>query len=112
MWFDVQQALAEIEGGTPPPSVQLPVQDPAPTPAPRVAVVAGVATPLAQKRQIAADPDAQHPHGTTLDGQPLTWTGRVVSLASWRMLTEWDRHGPKGKHWNGVTKQWDHPKGN
>jgi hypothetical protein len=112
MWFDVQQALEEIEGGTPPPLVQPPMQDPAAIPAPRVAVVASVAAPPAQKPEFAADPDAQRPYGTTFDGRPLTWTGRVVSLAAWRMLSEWERHGPKGKHWNGLTRQWETPKGN
>jgi hypothetical protein len=112
MWFDVQQALSEIEGGTLPPSAQPPVPEPAAIPAPRVAVVAVVASPPVQKPKCAPDPADQHPHGTTFDGRPLTWTGRVVSLAAWRMLTEWERHGPKGQHWNGLTRQWENPKGN
>ena len=110
MWFDVQQALSEIEGGTPPPLVQPQMQDLAPIAAPRVAVVASVAMPPVQKPEFVADPDAHHPHGTTFDGRPLTWTGRVVSLAAWRMLTEWERHGPKGQHWKGITSQWEQPK--
>ena len=40
-----------------------------------------------------------------------TWTGRVVSLADWRNLTDWERHGPKGRHWNGLTREWEIPKG-
>jgi hypothetical protein len=111
MWFDVQQALSEIEGDTPSPSVQPPVQHPEPMAAPRVAVVASVATPLAQIAEFVPDPDALRPHGTSLDGRPRTWTGRVVSLAVWRMLTEWERHGPKGQHWNGLTRQWETPEG-
>jgi hypothetical protein len=111
MWFDVQQALTEIEGGTPPPSVQPLVQDPAPKPAPRVAVVASVAAPPAQKPQTASGTTDHYPYGIAFEGRPRTWTGRVVSLAAWRMLTEWERHGPNGRHWNGITKQWEHPKG-
>lgn len=107
MWFDVQQALTEIEGGTPPPLVQSLAPDPAQRP--RVASVAAVATPPASKP--APDAVDQHPHGTAFDGRPLTWTGRVVSLAAWRILTEWERHGPDGRHWNGITKQWEQPKG-
>jgi hypothetical protein len=51
------------------------------------------------------------PYGTAcnLGDAPLTWTGRVVSLDEWRTLTEWERHGPNGQHWNGITKQWDKP---
>lgn len=107
MWFDVQQALKDVEGGTPP----LSVQDPGQITAPRVAIVAGVAMPPAQKPKFVPDPADQHPHGTTNDGRPLTWTGRVVSLDAWRMLTEWERLGPQGQHWNGLTRQWEHPKG-
>jgi hypothetical protein len=44
-------------------------------------------------------------HGVSVAGNPLTWTGRVVSLAAWRNLTEWERHGPNGQHWNGIIKQ-------
>lgn len=105
MWFDARAALAEIEGGALPPS------EPAPEPAqvsrnvqadnvapfamltPRVAHVAHVARPLTRNPETA----------------PSTWTGRVVSLAAWRDMTEWERHGPNGRHWNGITKQWEQP---
>jgi hypothetical protein len=46
-----------------------------------------------------------------LGNMPLTWTGGVVSLADWRNLTEWEKHGHDGRHWNGITKQWEHPEG-
>ena len=36
-------------------------------------------------------------HGASVAGNPLTWTGRVVSLDAWRNLTEWERHGPDGR---------------
>ena len=92
MWFDVQQALTEIEGGTPPLSVHSPVADPAQRP--RVAVVASVAAPPAQKPQTATGPTDIHTHGVTCGGRLKTWTGAVVSLAAWRLLTEWEKHGP------------------
>ena len=107
MWFDVQQALSEIEGGTPPPLVQTPVADPAQRAL--VAVVASVAAPPAQKPKTATGPTDIHTHGVTCGGRPKTWMGRVVSLAAWRDLTEWERGGPQGRHWNGITKQWEPP---
>jgi hypothetical protein len=42
---------------------------------------------------------------------PRTWTGRVVSLAAWRELTAWERHGPRGRLWNGATGRWELPEG-
>jgi hypothetical protein len=109
MWFDVQQALTEIEGGTPPPLVESPVAGFAEGPC--VAVVASVAAPPAQKPKTATGPTDLHPHDVTCGGQPKTWMGRVVSLAAWRDLTEWERDGPKGRHWNGITSQWEQPEG-
>jgi hypothetical protein len=80
MWFDVQQALTEIEGGTPPPLVQSSVADSAQIERPRVASVATVAAPPVPKHATYA---AEHhaPH-SIFYGRPLTWTGRVVSLAT------------------------------
>jgi len=49
-------------------------------------------------------------HGVSVSGKPKTWTGRVVSLDDWRRLTEWEKNGPNGRHWNGITKQWEQPK--
>lgn len=107
MWFDVQQALDEIEGGTPPPSVHSPAADPAQRPL--VASVAAVATPTVSKP--LRDTANHDPHATAFDGRPKTWTGRIVSLAAWQMLTEWERHGPQGQYWNGITKRWELPEG-
>jgi len=45
----------------------------------------------------------------SVSGQPKTWTGRIVSLDDWRHLTAWEKHGPNGRHWNGITKQWEKP---
>ena len=86
--------------------------------APHVAVVARVATPPAQKpetkRPARDEPRNRenYPHGLSCGGRPLTWTGRVVSLAAWRQLSEWERHGPRGRMWNGLTQQWEEPEGN
>ena len=50
--------------------------------------------------------DAPSPHGQTA-GRQRSWTGKVVSLADWRNLSEWERHGSTGKLWNGLTQQWE-----
>jgi hypothetical protein len=73
MWSDVQQALSENEGGTPPPLVESPVTDPAQRA--RVAVVASVATP-----QPSAKPEdpAQKAYGETSGGRLRTRTGGIV----------------------------------
>jgi hypothetical protein len=47
------------------------------------------------------------PHGVSVAGSPLTWTGRVVSLDEWRDLSDWDRHGPNGRIWNALTRNWE-----
>jgi hypothetical protein len=49
-------------------------------------------------------------HGLSVTGQPLTWTGRIVSLDDWRRLTESEQHGSNGRHWNGITQRWEEPK--
>ncbi len=48
-----------------------------------------------------------YPHGQTVAGNPRTWTGKVVSLADRRDLSDWERHGSTGKQWNGQTRQWE-----
>lgn len=49
-------------------------------------------------------------HGQGINGDPRTWTGRVVSLADWRRLSQWDRHGPDGRFFYGDTRQWEKPR--
>lgn len=51
------------------------------------------------------------PYGTALGLglMPITWTGRVVSMADWHSMTDWQKHGPNGREWSGVTKQWETP---
>jgi hypothetical protein len=89
--------------------------DPSPLDMPRrAAEVAVVATPRQPKIEHApgsgAEPDA-FPYGTacTLGDAPRTWTGRIVSLDEWRRLTEWEKHGQNGRHWNGITQTWEEP---
>jgi hypothetical protein len=75
----------------------------------RVAEVASVATLIAPKPE--PQPSAEiFPHGVTFTGQPKTWAGGIVSLDVWRNLTEWEKHGPNGRHWNGKTQTWEQPK--
>ena len=47
------------------------------------------------------------PYGTAPNGNPRTWTGRIVSLDDWRSLSEWDRHGSAGKMWNALSGCWE-----
>lgn len=49
------------------------------------------------------------PDKVGVGGRPVTWTGKVVSLDDWRNLSDWERHGPNGRVWNGKTQQWDRP---
>lgn len=126
MWFDAQKVLAEIEGGDVPLSTA-PVSrlsqvsqrscPKAESPPHNVAGVANVATPLAQNRKsespVRGDMQTPKifPHGLSCAGRPLTWTGRIVSLDEWRRLTAWERDGPRGRIWNGITKQWQRKEG-
>lgn len=118
MWFDARAKLAEIQG-RPGATPATPATNQA---ASRVADVASVAMPLHSKPAIrVADiadvathrikdpqPPEAFPYGTGcgLGHMPKTWTGRVVSLDEWRKLTDWDRHGPDGKHWCGKRREW------
>ena len=102
--FDPRAALAEIErrGATPATSATTATQ---PTQnRPFVAKVADVAAP---RPQIEKTAPTDMLHGFAVNGHPKTWTGNIVSLDAWRQLSEWDRHGPDGRHWNGITKSWE-----
>lgn len=121
MWFDAQAELAKLAGGRENENCTPATLATSATSRPRVAVVADVATPpattatsAAHAQRIAnvatvATPDA-FPHGLAINGNPRTWTGRIVSLDEWRRLTEWERRGPNGRHWCGITRAWQKPK--
>jgi hypothetical protein len=125
MWFNPHAKLVEIAEQPPATSATTATQAPAARPmsqvsrlsqplysqklAFRVAEVASVAPPLAPKPE--PQPSAEiFPHGVTFTGQPKTWAGGIVSLDAWRNLTEWEKHGPNGRHWNGKTQTWEQPK--
>lgn len=131
MWFDARAALARIEGGTHPAPETLgglnsqnsqDSQPPAakarnPASGRAQAQFIGSAMPQPQGRVFAQyarkaqpDPDADtFRHGASVAGNPLTWTGRIVSLDDWRRLTEWERHGPNGRHRCALCRCWHPP---
>ncbi len=45
-------------------------------------------------------------HGRSVAGSLRTWTGRVVSLDEWRSMSAWDRHGPDGRVFCGIAREW------
>lgn len=107
MWFDAQAALKNLDGAEMPRSGNLP---PAQPEAPRVANVAGVAQVRTENPRTppsAAQSETAFLYGASAGGRPLTYTGRVVSLEVWRNLTEWERHGPRGRLWCGVNRRWE-----
>jgi hypothetical protein len=109
--FDPRAALAEIEKRGSAPATLATSATQAPEVRPHVAGVADVAAPpvpkrgasVPQGRGVASD----MPHGFAVGGSPKTWTGCIVSLDDWRRLSDWDKHGPNGRHWNGITKEWE-----
>jgi hypothetical protein len=61
-----------------------------------------------QQKPDAPAPD-EYPHGKSPAGRPVTWTGKVVSLAEWRAMSEWDKHGPDGRVWCAISREWIDP---
>lgn len=114
MLFDARAALAEIEKQPLPPATSATTATQKAKSTPFVAKVAGVATSQAQipktedqttSSNVAVEDDCRH--GFAINGYPKTWTGNIVSLDAWRQLSEWDKHGPNGRMWNGITKRWE-----
>lgn len=68
----------------------------------------GDGDPNSLKSEDAVPSDVSR-HGFAINGHPKTWTGKIVSLDAWRQLSEWERHGPNGRQWNGITRQWELP---
>lgn len=127
MLFDVQAALAEILSGpvaTPATPATSATPGPNPGPVSRKSQVS-----QAQPAEISApakvlpftpSPSAPAPsrddadtfrHGRSCIGNPLTWTGRIVSLDEWRRLSAWERHGPDGRLFCGACREWVMPGG-
>ena len=121
MWFDASAALVSLAGerGTkphPPATSTTLATSPG-----DVANVAGVAAPPAETAKPAIQvlpapsmrdraPDAFR-YGMSVAGHPLTWTGRIMPLRDWRNLSEWERHGPDGRIWCGIAREWIEQKG-
>lgn len=115
MFFDVKANLAEVlkQEATPATPATSATQGA------NVASVADVAGghPEIQKTEsppsaprAAPDPhDTTHPSRLSVGGSPCTWTGKVVSLEAWKRLTDWERRGPNGRHWNALSRKWVYP---
>ena len=110
MWFDAQYALRCLDGAEPPRPKAAPPQEPETTSEPILAGIAGLAGGAAQiskPQPSARQTETAFPYGETAGGRPLTYTGRVVSLDAWRSLTKWEKHGPRGRMWNGRSQLWE-----
>ena len=101
MFFDPRAELAKIRKAAPTPATSATQKPQNP---PHVAKVADVA---ATQRQNAKTAPSDMRHGHAINGHPKTWTGNIVSLAAWRQLSDWEKHGPDARHWNGLTKSWE-----
>lgn len=122
MWFDAKAKLAEITEDLPATSATIATKEPrantvsrlsqvsqAPetrTEVSNVATVANVAKPYESEQP---DNVGAETYGESPGGRALTWTGRVVSLDAWRELSEWEKHGPNGRRWNGLSQSWETP---
>lgn len=118
MLFDVDAALAEILKSDQPSASRANPAIPAPFWTP-ISGNSRNSTPSPVKPQTVPDeelpfapPPSRHEpdsfsHGFSGDDYRRTWTGKVVSLADWRQMTEWDKHGSTGKLWNGLTRAWE-----
>jgi hypothetical protein len=113
MLFDPRAALAEIEKQASTPATSATSATQAPQIHSCVAKVADVAAPQRQIQEICQTEqhrnEADMRYGFAINGHPKTWTGNVVSLDAWRQLSDWDRHGPDGRLWNGITHSWETP---
>lgn len=87
MWFDARKALAELVGGDMPPATSTPATTATiatrPRPwLPRVAVVASVAAPPAQKPKVSREADAGQLAGFLFHCGPSTY-GAAASALAW-----------------------------
>ena len=109
-FFDVRAELAKIQNQQDTPATSATPATQTPQNAPHVAKVADVAAPPAEipnfEKPTVASEESDMRHGFAVNGYPKTWTGKVVSLEAWRELSEWDRYGPDGRVWCGMTQKW------
>ena len=105
MWFDAQAALAKIGGDAAPPSAPAP-PDKREAQLAGIAEIAGEGADVLKPSSSAARQPMALPYGESVGGRPLTYTGRVVSLNARRAQSDWERHGPGNRIWDGAAKQW------
>ncbi len=105
MWFDAQAALARIGDTHAPPDRSAP-PDKGAGPIAGLAGIAEAEVRAPEMSPSAARHQTPQPYGESVGGRPLTYTGRVVSLEAWRSLTGWERYGPRGRIWDGLSRQW------
>ncbi|MFX0546507.1 hypothetical protein ACEWPL_013270 [Roseovarius sp. S1116L3] len=103
MWFDAQAALARMGGDDAPLATYVPPNANEGRLA-GIAEIAGTRSPDLGNLPSAAP--ASWPYGVSAGVRPLTYTGRVVSLDAWRNLTGWEKDGPKGRAWDGLSGEW------
>ena len=111
MWFDAQAALKQLDGAQAPRSNYSFAPNSEPSRVADVASVARVEAQNSKKSNGANRADTDCRYGVSAGGRPLTYTGRVVSLEAWRNLADWEVHGPRGRHWCGITQKWIDTKG-
>lgn len=120
MLFDAAAELARIRKSRPAPAnPAIPANLDAKSTGhdPQISRLAGLAAPNPQIYELEGSANATvkraepftSAYGLSVAGNPKTWTGRVVSISEWRKLSEWDRHGPNGRLWNGLTRSWEGP---
>lgn len=107
MLFDAYAALRKLESEPVAPATTATTATKSAQTPTIVANVAVVAATRGQKSEKPPRTDEASPYGRGVGGGQLTWTGKVVSLADWRNLNEWERHGSTGKMWNGLTQSWE-----
>lgn len=107
MWFDPFAKLEEIAGQPPATSATSATNTPT---TPSVSQLSRESQALgAEKRNFglqAASQKSSSPAKRHLDDAMVTWTGRVVPFGHWAGLSDWERHGPNGRHWCGICKDW------
>ncbi|PTX75816.1 hypothetical protein [Sulfitobacter mediterraneus] len=101
--FDPRAELAEIRKQRPTAATPATSATQTAKTHPHVAKVADVAVP---RPEISEIPTNDMGHGFAINGHPKTWTGNIVSLDAWRGLSDWERHGPNGRVWCGVCREW------